>query len=444
MLLDADDVEAAVRARCGPRAPAVPTGQVGIETEALAVVVDAAGRPRRRAGAAEVAQMLTASARVVRAEGLASRWRALDGGSLTLEPGGQLEHSTVPHPTAAAALDAAERQALVLEALLGQADVVLARTGLDVWHDVAAVPQQLGHPRYTAMAAYFAAGGGPSGPGAVMMRNTAALQVNLDAGSGTLGQARWNVANLVAPLVTATFATSPARAVVSGRAQAWQALDRTRTGFPAGFVDGLGDPADQVVRAAMDADVLLFRRDGTMVPGQRGFTFRRWVDAGHPRHGRPTLDDLDYHLTTLWHEVRLRGFLEIRGVDALPRRWAAVPVVLLTGLLYDDRARDEALAVLERHRAGLPLLAARAAARGLHEPDLCALAVETWTCALAGARRLPSGSMRGADLALTARFLDHFTLRGRCPSDELREQLDISDAAALAWATEPLETPTAA
>ena len=199
---------------------------------------------------------------------------------------------------------------------------------------------------------------------------------------------------------------------------------------------------EHATQAALDADVLLFRRAGTMFPGQSGFSFRRWLRDGHPQHGQPTADDLDYHLTTLWHEVRLRGCLELRGADAVPRRWTPVPVTLLAGLLYDDRARDEALAVLERHRHRLPLLSARAAARGLHDPELCALAVETWTCALAGAARLPDSYVRPRDLILAARYLDGFTLRGRCPSDELRDRLAESAASAVAWATDPLETRT--
>ena len=47
-----------------------------------------------------------------------------------------------------------------------------------------------------------------------------------------------------------------------------------------------------------------------------------------------------YHLTTLFPEVRLRGFLEIRSVDALPERWRAVPVVLLAAIIvHAERAR---------------------------------------------------------------------------------------------------------
>jgi glutamate--cysteine ligase len=287
------------------------------------------------------------------------------------------------------------------------------------------------------MATYFARRG-PHGH--VMMCHTCSLQVNLDLGPPGVAAERWLVANLAAPLVTATFACSPSPEAVCGRALQWLALDPTRTGVPQLLVAGIGDPVKHLVDFALRADMLLLRTsDGGAVPGVPGWTFADWLRDGHPRHGRPTVSDLAYHLTTLFPEVRSRGFLEIRGVDALPARWQAVPVTLLTGLLYDDRARTAVKGVLERHRRRLPTLLQKAAVVGVADPELCALAVETWSLALAGARRLPSGYVRSVDLAKTEAFLDRFTLRGRCPSDELRERLVVGPAAALAWAAELVE-----
>jgi glutamate--cysteine ligase len=114
-------------------------------------------------------------------------------------------------------------------------------------------------------------------------------------------------------------------------------------------------------------------------------------------------------------------------------------VTLLVGMLYDARARAGVRQVLARHRRRLPALCGRAAKAGVADPQLCALAVETWSLALAGARRLPAWYFRPSDLVRAETFLDRFTLRGRCPADELREHLRISSASALAWATEPVE-----
>ncbi len=446
--LTSDDVEPLIAALCWPVRPdAAAVGAVGIEVESFPVRVALDGASAGRVPLADAAAALderfgpTAPDR-----GLLPCWSLPDGASVTFEPGGQLEYATPPHATAAAALHDVERGVAALAGVAAQRGAVLAGTGIDVWHEVSDVPQQIAVPRYQAMAAYFAARGGDTGPGAVMMRHTCAIQVNLDLGPAAVARERLIVANLVAPLLVATFATSPLPNAVCGRFLAWDALDPTRARFAAGLLAGGNDddPVGWLAAAALDADVLLFRAPGrAMTPGRPGFAFRDWLRDGHPVHGRPTADDLAYHLSTLWPEVRVRGFLELRSVDALPARWRGVPVVLLAGLLYDDRARAAVRAVLERHRGVLPQLARRAAVTGVAEPEVCALAVETWSLALAGARRLPPGYFRGGDLVAVEAFLDRFTLQGRCPADELRERLAVSPATALAWAADPVDTLTA-
>lgn len=424
---DARDV---IAQACFPHRPDAPVlGRVGVEAESFPIRVDAGQHPVGRLGIDAVQAVLG----------------GLDvaPGRLTIEPGAQVEHATAAHQTAADAVRALESTARALaqafdrEGALSQGRAVLATAGLDVWHLASRVPQQLNSPRYPAMSAYFARRGSH---GHVMMCHTCSLQVNLDLGPPKVAAERWLIANLAAPLVTATFACSPVEGAVCGRALHWLALDPTRTGLPRLLVTGIEDPVAHVVDLALRADVLLVQTpDGGAEPGTPGWTFGDWLQDGHPRHGRPTADDLSYHLTTLFPEVRARGFLEIRGSDALPARWRPVPVTLLAGLLYDDHARVAVRGVLERYRRRLPALLRQAAWVGVGDPELCALAVETWSLALAGARRLRSGYVRSVDLARTEQFLDRFTLRGRCPSDELREQLVVGQAAALAWASEPVE-----
>lgn len=365
------------------------------------------------------------------------------GAALSVEPGGQLEISTDPRGTVDAALAGAQESVRAVASLLDGHRVTLAATGLDLWHELESVPQQLTDPRYPAMAEYLSRRG-PAG--AVMMRHTCALQITLDLGpSGSVRDERWLVANLLAPLATATFATSPSLdgTVRSRRSVAWQELDPTRTGFPILLVDGRGSIETQMTRAAMDADVLLVRtgRDprtghpSRVAPGRPGWTFGDWVRQGHPDVGWPTVDDLRYHLTTLFHEVRVRGPMELRSVDAQRAAWRAVPVVLYAGALLDPGARGRIREVLERHRPHLPSLLRHAATAGVSDPGLCAMAVEAWSFALEGARRLPG--IATVHLATAERFLDRYTLRGRCPADELAERMRSDPAGALRWVTEP-------
>jgi len=509
---DLDDVRQVIAATCFPPGSGSSGRQVGLEVETFPVEVLADGTPHRRVPIARLVALLDRMAGEIPA--LLPRpgppaeldpapvYRLASGGTVTFEPGGQVEHSTAPHRTAQAALADADGLAAALAAALSDAGIALVSCGFDPWHPPARVPQQLRAPRYPAMAAYL----DRRGPhGAAMMRCTAALQVNLDLGAAEdERRERWLVANLVAPLALATFAASPGPApgVVSRRARAWQRLDPTRTGFPRRLVDGSSaDPVEQLADTALRADVAVLRKspdpvdnsrrppagivplelgmgaqprvdsavdrlvdsvdsvDGAPVdnastppskpdrltsggaprwaPGRPGWTFEDWVRDGHPAHGPPTADDLRYHLSTLFLEVRPRGHLELRSVDALPARMRPVPVVLLAGLLEDPAARAQARAVLERWRPRLPELWLRAACAGVADPELCALAAEVWSFALEGARRLPPAYLGAAQGTLAECFLDRLTLRGRCPADELRAALARGPAAALAWASEP-------
>jgi glutamate--cysteine ligase len=441
---DLDHVRQVVAEECFSAEESLPApGRVGLEVEAFPYEILPDGAP---AGRVPLERLLRTLDEAVGEPPLGSRRHSSggsfsfplhDGGALTFEPGGQLEHSTAPRPSPAAALADVRAVAEGLAEALQPRRTVLASAGLDVWWPDAEVPQQLTAPRYLAMAAYFER----RGPhGAVMMRRSCALQVNLDLGDDGQRAERWLVANLVSPIACATFACSPGPDVVSTRALAWQGLDPTRTGFPRRLVDGSSDdPVEQLATAACDADVLLLRQDPPpWEPGRPGWTFGDWLRDGHPEHGRPSVGDLRYHLSTLFPEVRARGFLELRALDSLPARFQSVPVVLLVGLLEDAKARAQVLAVVERHRSKLPGLWRRAATVGLADPALCAVAVETWSLALAGARRLPPGHLPADDLHAAESFLDRFTMRGRCPADELRELLGRDPAAALAWAAEPV------
>lgn len=372
-------------------------------------------------------------------------WQLPSGGRVTVEPGAQLEVSTSCCASVDAVLAEVVGTAASLSATFAEHAVQLVSAGLDLWHEPNTVPQQLDTPRYPAMATYLAARG-PSG--AVMMRHTCALQLNLDLGpTPSIREERWLVANLLAPVATATFASSPGPSgnVRSRRSLAWQQLDPTRTGFPGGLVSGGGTLEDQTLAAALDADVMLVPiRDPAgpggvgAIAGRPGWRFGDWLRHGHPQHGWPTPEDLRTHLTTLFHEVRARGPIEVRSIDALPARWRPAPVVLYAGALFDPIARGRIRDVLARHRPNLPDLLNRAATVGVTDPRLCAMAVEVWSFALEGARR---HGVAAHHCATAETFLDRYTLRGRCPADELSERMAHDPSDAMAWAAEPIPTP---
>ncbi|HLF41586.1 MAG TPA: glutamate-cysteine ligase family protein, partial [Acidimicrobiia bacterium] len=170
------------------------------------------------------------------------------------------------------------------------------------------------------------------------------------------------------------------------------------------------DPAATWARYALGARVMLVRHDPERFePVLHPLTFGQWAAGG--RDGRfPTLDDLEYHLTTLFPPVRLRGWLELRMIDALPDPWWQVPVAVAVALLGDTGVAAEA----QRATAPVAGLWRLAARHGLAHP---ALHEAAWRC-FALALEALAGS-RDADLVpVVAAYRDRFVAPGRCPADD--------------------------
>ena len=211
--------------------------------------------------------------RVVPLETLVEQTEALgplpNGSVITFEPGGQLELSAPPFAGVDAACDALAGDHDVVVAALAPLGLCLVATGID---SVRAPYRQLHHPRYDAMEAFFDLDGRA---GRRMMCRTAALQVNIDPGDATDGDRRWRLAHRIGPALSAAFATSP---VAEGEPTGW-ASTRLATWFdidPSRTAAVPGGP-EEWVSYALDANVLLMRRGGEMVPLQERLSFAAWI-----------------------------------------------------------------------------------------------------------------------------------------------------------------------
>lgn len=424
-------------------------GQVGLEPEFFPILTDSSGAPAGRLpllakpGAVEFIEELVRTGSWVLPRESPDKLLYLleNGGNISFEPGGQIEHSTKPHDSGGAALADVEQFLEYLVPVARKAGVSLAGIGTDIWHGVESIPLQLDHWRYRSMQTSFDRRGIF---GRVMMRHTATTQINLDLGPPGIGEERFLLANLVSPIVTASFACSPTLGAssemnidgVSSRAIAWQGLDPSRTGFPAALVAGRDSFAGAWAEAVLDADVMLFKDGDGAELAEGGFTFAKWIAEGHPEHGLPTRADLDYHLTTVFFEVRARGFLELRAADGLPTRWRAAPIVFACGLLYDDTARNAALELVCGTHAELDVDWHTAGRVGLRDAKLQERASALWEIALRGAENLAKGYFREQDLKVSREYAERFVHAGRMPVDELLEAYDESPTAALVWASE--------
>ena len=97
---------------------------------------------------------------------------------------------------------------------------------------------------------------------------------------------------------------------------------------------------------ALSAEVMCVRRpEPEPWTAPAGLTFRGWLRGGGERP--PTVEDLSYHLSTLFPPVRPRGHLEYRVIDAQPDDGWIVPAAVVTALLDDETASQQAMAAAE-------------------------------------------------------------------------------------------------
>ncbi|HEX5740915.1 MAG TPA: glutamate-cysteine ligase family protein [Pilimelia sp.] len=294
------------------------------------------------------------------------------GGAVTVEPGGQVEISSAPHTDLGALCAALDADIAHLAGLLAVHGLRLGDSGLDPHR---APHRLLASPRYEAMARAFDRDG-PAGT--VMMRSTAGLQVCVDAGEpGEVGE-RWALLHLLGPPLVAAFATAGRHAGrptghASARMCAWLDIDPRRTAPVWRSGAAAAPPGAAWAAYALGAPLLCLRRPGGDWSAPPAVTFADWIDGALPTP--PTVDDLEYHLTTLFPPVRPRGYLEVRYLDAQPPGAWFVPVLVICALLADGAVRAEAARLCapaagrwrEAARAGLadPLVgpAARAVLR---------------------------------------------------------------------------------
>lgn len=333
------------------------------------------------------------------------------GGRVTFEPGGQIEISSQPgsldEVIAATQADATA----VRDHIRSRSNVETIGSGLDMRCDIERI---LDAPRYEAMESYFDRLGEH---GRIMMRRTAAIQVNI--GVGDSASERWHLASHLGPLFAAIFANSPTPTHRSGRLANWLSLDPTRTSPVAAH----GDPRDAWAQFALDANVMLIQTDASGFEAVReDLPFKDWISNGY--RGRfPTEQDLTYHLTTLFPPVRARGWLELRMIDALPDPFWPVPLAIIAAILQDENAAGS-VQTAAAQASGRWETAAEA---GLTDSTLASAARECFTVALEHLGR------RGVDVGTRAtceEFFERYTIRGRSPADDVLDKRKQEEAAA--------------
>jgi glutamate--cysteine ligase len=281
-----------------------------------------------------------------------------DFGSLTLEPGGQIEHSGTPQASVAAAVADNDRHLDELVPTCAAEGVRLVATGfrpLQVPNQIPWMPKG----RYVVMRDYLPRYGARAHD---MMKRTATVQANVDYTDEADAIEKLRLGQGISPLVVALFAASPLAngndtGEQSYRASAWLETDPARCGLLR-FVFEPGASFQGYADWAADVPMFFIYRDGHYhsLAGQ-SFTFRRFLTDGW-RDERATAADWELHLSTLFPEVRLKRYLEVRQADAstremvraLPALWRGVFAnadsrraawALVSGMSWDERLRAQ-------------------------------------------------------------------------------------------------------
>jgi glutamate--cysteine ligase len=269
-----------------------------------------------------------------------------DGSSVSLEPGGQFELSGAPLPNLHRVCDEVHTHLDQVATVAGELGVGFLGLGFQPkWQrdDIHWMPKG----RYGIMRRYMPTKGDL---GLDMMTRTCTVQVNLDFDSEIDMVRKLRVSLALQPVAVALFANSPfvegkPSGYLSYRSHVWTRTDPERCGLlPFAFEDGMG--FERYVDYVLDVPMYFVLRDGKYIDVS-GRSFRDFIAGKLPglEGERPTIKDWEDHMTTIFPEVRIKRYMEVRGADGGPwGRLCALPA-LWVGLLYDSTALNEAEAL---------------------------------------------------------------------------------------------------
>jgi len=276
-------------------------------------------------------------------EAIIGLFDAKEGGAISLEPGGQFELSGAPVETIHETEAELDVHFSALQAIAGPLGIGFLTLGMSPKWPRAEIPM-MPKQRYRIMAGYMPKVGTR---GLDMMFRTSTVQANLDFESEADMVMKLRVSLALQPLTTALFANSPfadgvPNGLLSGRSEVWRDTDNARAGMMAfAFEDGMG--FERYVDYALDVPMYFVKR-GDFYNDVSGASFRDLL-AGKLEKlpgEQAFISDWANHLSTIFPEVRLKRYLEMRGADTGPKPFLTALPAMFAGLLYDKLSLDAA------------------------------------------------------------------------------------------------------
>ncbi|MCW4113573.1 glutamate--cysteine ligase [Aurantimonas sp. MSK8Z-1] len=361
-------------------------------------------------------------------------------GAISLEPGGQFELSGAPLETIHATCRESNAHLAQVRAVGEKLGIGFLGIGSSPSWTLAETPK-MPKSRYDIMRGYMPKVGTR---GLDMMHRTTTIQVNLDFSSEADMRRKMQVGMRLQPVASALFAHSPftdgrPNGLVSWRSEVWTDVDNQRSGLlPFVFEEEFG--YRDYVEWALDVPMYFVMRDGRYHDATT-VTFRQFMDGalvGKVPDAVPNMGDWTNHLSTVFPDVRLKRFLEMRGADGGPwRRICALPAYWV-GLLYDAATLDAVAAMtadwsfaeVDAMRSAVPRLGFRAPFRDGTVLDIARQTVKLARQGLIARNRLNED---GNDESFFLAPLEEVVARGTTSGEELvrlyEEQWDRQMAA---------------
>ncbi|MCG7392270.1 glutamate--cysteine ligase [Microvirga sp. ACRRW] len=350
------------------------------------------------------------------------------GGAISLEPGGQFELSGAPLKTLHETAQETAQHIVDVKAVsekLGIDFLTLGMSPLWTRGQTPVMPKK----RYGIMTSYMPKVGTL---GLDMMYRTSTVQVNMDYASEADMVKKLRVSLALQPIATAIFANSPftdgkPNGFLSMRSNIWLDTDKNRTGMMAfAFEDGFG--YERYVDWALDVPMYFVKRDETY-HNVAGASFRDLL-AGKLAQlpgERAVRSDWANHVSTLFPEVRLKRYLEMRGADVGNIEHIVALSAFWTGLLYDETALDGAWELVkgwsaverEQLRADVPKLALKATIAGRSAQDV---ARDALALSREGLKRRAYHDGAGQDEAKHLVYAEEIVSSGRTQAERLLER----------------------
>jgi glutamate--cysteine ligase len=346
-------------------------------------------------------------------------------GNVSLEPGGQFELSGAPLRTVHDTCEEVHEHLAQVREVGDTLGIGFLGLGASPKWTRAQTPV-MPKGRYKIMAPYMDKVGRY---GRDMMFRTCTVQVNLDFASEADMVRKFRVSLALQPVATALFANSPflegrPNGFLSFRSEVWKETDNHRTGMLP-FVFESGMSFERYVDYALDVPMYFVMRDGQYI-NCAGESFRAFLERRLPQlEGElPTMKDWNDHLTTIFPEVRLKKYLEMRGADSGPwRRLCALPAFWV-GILYDQSSLDAAWDLVkdwtaeERQslRDAVPRQALNATIRSR---TIRSIARDALSIARAGLERRGETGCKGNSEAAFLDILDETVASGKTAAENL-------------------------